>query len=158
TLYDLGGGGIRIGTVARTTDTDDAVSQHVLVQDTLVRSADRHVPGVGIWIEQAHDVLVDHCEVADVYNVGIDLRHSLNFVPSVTHDNTIQYTSIHDLGQGVTSDLGCIHTATSMQLGNRISHVICHDVTADPDGYGGWGMYLDQGTSFVDVDNMLVYN
>ncbi len=60
----------------------------------------------------------------------------------------------------MTSDLGFVHLAVSLQPGNVVSNNIFHDLAADPSvvGYGGWGIYLDQGSSFVTVDYNLVYN
>jgi Right handed beta helix region len=54
--------------------------------------------------------------------------------------------------------MGFVHTKTALATGNVIANNRFHDITHDPGGYGGWGIYLDQGSSFLTVTNNLVYN
>jgi hypothetical protein len=163
-ITDLGSGAIRIGTEPAQSDTDANVSQSNLIYNNLLSGGDRMVPGVAITIENSHDNIIDHNEIVDFYNQGINLGRALNFdangLPNWVHGNQITYNLIHDLGQGVTSDLGAVHTATGLQTGNTIANNDFHDISHDPtgNGYGGWGIYLDQGSSFVTVNNNLVYN
>jgi hypothetical protein len=63
------------------------------------------------------------------------------------------------------NDLGAIHLRTGNSVftaaGNRVLNNKVHDVTdasaLDADGYGGHGIYMDQQTGLVDVENNLVY-
>lgn len=161
---DLGSGAIRIGAEPASTDTDSSVAQYDLVYNTVVAGGDRMLPGVGMGIGNSHNDVVDHNDVYDLYNQGINVGHALNFdangLPNLVHDNQITYNHIYRLGQGVTNDMGCVHTATGLQTGNLVERNNCHDVSSDPGpgGYGGWGLYLDQGSSFVTVTFNLVYN
>jgi len=88
------------------------------------------------------------------------LNFDANNLPNWTHDNVISYNHVYQIGQGVTDDIGAVHAATGLQTGNQILHNTFHDITHDPGtgGYGGWGIYLDQGSSFVTAKNNLVYN
>ncbi len=159
-LTDLGAGGIRIGYEPGLEDTDANVAQHDLVENTLITGGGRMLPqGAGIWIGNAHDNRIAHNEIYDFYNNGINLGHSLNYVGSLAHDNRIEFNDLHQLGQGVTSDLGAIHTVTSTTTGNSFVNNRVHDITQDPGpgGYGGWGIYFDQGTSNFLAKNNLVY-
>ncbi len=161
---DLGSGAIRIGAQPRSADTNANVAQYNLVYNTVIAGGDRMMPGVGIAIGNSHDNEVDHNDIYDLYNTGINVGDSLNFdgggLPNFAHDNRITYNDVHQLGQGVTSDMGCVYTATALQTGNLIEHNVCHNIANDPGtgGYGGWGIYLDQGSSFVTVMDNLVYN
>jgi uncharacterized protein (TIGR03437 family) len=163
-LTDLGSGGIRLGAEPTRTDTDINVTQSTTLSNNLLAGGDRMLPGVAITIENSHDNVLDHNEIYDFYNQAINLGRALNFdangLPNWVHDNHITSNLIHDIGQGVTSDMGAVHTATGLQTGNLIDHNTFHDIAHDPtgNGYGGWGIYLDQGSSFVTVTNNLVYN
>ncbi|MHB1845501.1 MAG: right-handed parallel beta-helix repeat-containing protein [Deltaproteobacteria bacterium] len=166
TLTDLGTGGIRIGRAPSGSDTESNVAQHVLVQNSLLSGLGRLLPqGTPIWIGNSHDDLVDHCEIWDSYNVGISIGFSFDYVGSLAHDDVVQWTLLHDLGQGVTSDIGGLYTLVSTATGTILQNNVIHDVTHDPGnpavsksaGYGGWGIYFDQGTSNVLAENNLVY-
>jgi hypothetical protein len=163
-ITDLGSGAIRIGTEPAAVDTDASVSRSNLIYNNVLASGGRMLPGIAITIENSHDNVVDHNDIYDFYNQGINLGRALNFdangLPNWVHDNRITYNHIYNLGQGVTSDMGAVHTATGLQTGNVIENNNFHDIAHDPtgNGYGGWGIYLDQGSSFVSVKNNLVYN
>jgi len=70
--------------------------------------------------------------------------------------------------QGITSDGGTLYYNTGDSggsgTGNRILNNLVHDTTSAeiidgfPDGYGGRGIYLDNETAGVDVENNVVYN
>jgi uncharacterized protein (TIGR03437 family) len=161
---DLGAGGIRLGTEPASTDTDANVAQYNLVYNTVLAGGSRMEPGVALDIENTHHSVVDHNDIYDFYNQGINLGRSLNFLGpaqfNFAHDNQITYNHVYQLGQGVTSDMGFVHTATGLQTGNIIEYNNFHDITHDPgpSGYGGWGIYFDQGSSFVTAMYNLVYN
>ena len=74
---------------------------------------------------------------------------------SGTSDSLIAYNHVHNLGQGVTSDLGCIYTL-GVSPGTEIHHNLCHDVTSFD--YGGWGLYLDQASSNISMHDNIVHD
>ncbi|MBZ5721075.1 MAG: right-handed parallel beta-helix repeat-containing protein [Acidobacteriia bacterium] len=166
-LYDLGSGGVRIGMTPQTKrDTDADVAQYVLVQNNLITGGGRVQPtgiGTGVLVGNSHHNTITHNEISDFYNgaIGVGLVWGMSSgVTSYAHDNTISYNLLYNLGQGVTSDIGAIYLATSGTKGNQILNNVIHDVThpiLDADGFGGNGIYLDQGTSNVTVKNNLVY-
>jgi Right handed beta helix region len=162
-LYDLGTGGIRLGQVPNPyADSDARVSQDNTVSDNVIASGGRFLPGgegTGIWLGSTHNNTVTHNDVHDFYNGAIELGQTPDGSTTYTHDNVISWNLLYDLGQGVTSDMGCVHAASSNNKGNKILNNVCHDVTQDPGvhGYGGRGIYLDSNTSNVLVENNLVY-
>lgn len=161
---DLGSGAIRLGDNPVASDTDANVAAFDLIYNNVLAGGDRMLPGTALWIGDAHDNVIDHNDLYDFYNTAINLGHSLNFdannLPNWTHDNLISYNHVYQIGQGVTDDIGAVHAATGLQTGNQLLHNTFHDITHDPGtgGYGGWGIYLDQGSSFVTAKNNLVYN
>jgi len=163
-MTDLGSGGIRLGAEPAASDTDGSVAQYNLVYNTAIAGGDRMLPGNAITVGDSHHNVIDHNDIYDFYNTGINLGDSLNFdangLPNWTHDNQITYNHIYQLGQGVTSDIGAVHTATGLQTGNTIAYNNFHDIAHDPGtgGYGGWGIYFDQRSSFLTATYNLVYN
>jgi len=57
----------------------------------------------------------------------------------------------------VLSDLGGIYTIgrSGAPLGIVIRNNVVHDIVSR--GYGGWGIYFDDGTTGVDAENNIVY-
>ncbi|MHB8417498.1 MAG: right-handed parallel beta-helix repeat-containing protein [Myxococcales bacterium] len=162
TLTDLGAGGLRIGRTPASGVGAAQVAQYAYVHDTIVSGGGRFLPaGVGIWIADSHDDLLDHDEVGDFYNVGVSLGFTFNYAGGLAYDDTVRYTLIHDLGQGVTSDMGGVYSLVSNNPNGNvfIEHNVIHDVTSNQGtgGYGGWGLYFDQGTTGVTAENNLVY-
>jgi hypothetical protein len=164
-LLDLGAGGVRIGKLPNQKDTDSNVAQYVLVQNNLIRGGGRVQPsgiGTGVLVGNAHHNTITHNEIHDFYNgaIGVGLTWGITGNSSLTHDNMISYNLLYDLGQGVTDDMAGIYFASSATTGNQVLNNVIHDVThawIDPDGYGGNGIYFDQGTSNVVARNNLVY-
>jgi hypothetical protein len=159
-LYDLGAGGVRLGQLPGPNGSDLSVSQYNTVSNTLIYGGGRFLPGgegTGIWIGSSHHNLVSHNDVHDFYNGAIEIGQTPSGSTTYTHDNVVEYNLLYDLGQGVTSDMGCVHAASSNNVGNRILNNVCHDVTNDPAGYGGNGIYLDAESQNIEVENNLVY-
>jgi hypothetical protein len=76
-----------------------------------------------------------------------------DFGPSQASGNVIEYNHVHHVGQGVLSDLGGIYTCSTP--GTRIRYNLVHDVSRRD--YGGWGIYLDEGSHDLLVQKNLVY-
>src|SRR5690242_16940748 len=80
-------------------------------------------------------------------------------------NNTISFNHVFNLLQGIMNDGGSIRIESGNQAfaaaGNKILNNKIHDVTdasiMDSNGYGGNGIYLDNQTGLVDVENNLVY-
>ncbi len=161
-LYDLGTGGLRLGQLAGAKDTDSTVAQYNNISNNMIFSGGRFLPGgenTGIWIGSSHHDTASNNAVYDFYTGAIELGESPRGEPTFTHDDVIEYNLLYNLGQGVTSDMGCFHAASADNTGNEIRNNLCHDVTNDlsPVGYGGNGIYLDNSTQNVTVENNLVY-
>lgn len=170
TLIDIGAGAARIGTSPLNTDTDATVPQFNTISDMLIDGWGRLEPAPpGLYIGDAHDNIVTHNELLDGYNHGIEIclptktgctGDGTNGLSSGAFNNVISYNLVYRLGEGITSDIGCIYVATQNARGNKVLNNVCHDIThaiEDPHGYNGTGIYLDEKTSGVDVENNLIY-
>ena len=169
-FYDLGVMGIRIGNPYQGVDTDANVPQHMLVQNNVVEGYGRVIPAsFGIGQGMGHDNLYTHNDVYDGYHCAISTSQSIaeNTVPSGigNANNVISFNHVYNLLQGIMNDGGSIRIDDGNEVfaaaGNKILNNKIHDVTdasiIDPNGYGGNGIYMDDGTGLVDVENNLVY-
>jgi len=90
---------------------------------------------------------------------GISVGWKWDYSYHITHDISIKNNLVYDIGQGVLSDLGGIYTLGT-QPGTVIENNVIHDVTAHYENGTtyGFGIYLDQGSSYMTVKSNLVYN
>ena len=115
---------------------------------------------MGIWIGNSPGNTLTHNEIYDVYGGGIGVCVPTPRGCPFPHDNTISFNHIHDVGEGMISDFAGIYVAAYKTNGNKVINNWVHDIThnfQDRDGYGGQGIYLDNITSNVLVENNLVY-
>ena len=155
-LFDLGAGGVKIGPtrVGWEPDTNKWASGCV-VRDCLIAHGGRVLPAaVGVWLGHASSNVVANNHIVDFYYSGISVGWNWNPGFSPAHHNTIVSNHIHDIGQGVLSDMGGIYTlgespGTTLMF-NRI-----HDVNRAR--YGGFGIYFDQGSAHILAESNSIY-
>ena len=169
-FYDIGALGIRIGQPFAPSFTDANEPQFTLVQNNVVEGYGRMIPAsFGIGQGMGHDNLYTHNDVYDGYHCAISTSQSIseNTVPSGigNGNNVISFNHVYNLLQGIMNDGGSIRidggNAVFTAAGNKILNNKIHDVTdasiMDSNGYGGVGIYMDDDTGLVDVENNLVY-
>jgi len=155
TLEDLGAGGIRVdgaeldntgaSRTGRTRIADCAISHGGLVFHS----------GVGILLANTHDNTIEHNHIHHLFYTGISLGWSWGYRHTVARGNLILHNHVHDIGQGLLSDLGAIY-CLGVQPGTVIRGNHVHGVRLHQ--YGGWGIYLDEGSSHIVVENNLIHD
>jgi hypothetical protein len=169
-IYDVASHGLRIGLLAQNSDTAANVPQNTMVQNNVIEGVGRiFAKGFGIAQGCNSNNTYSQNEIYDGYSGGINIG-ALNCPvgnSSLTSGNTASYNLIYNLGQGVSNDFGCVYFNTSpynanpVPTGNQALNNVCHDVSddskIDSDGYGGQGIYIDNYTGNVLVQNNLVF-
>ena len=154
-LHDLGAGGIRAGGAEL-----DGLGER---RTGLLTITDNHIhhigrvfhQGIGVLLGNAADCLVAHNHIHDTCYTGISLGWTWGYRDTLATHNRIEHNLIHDIGAGLLSDMGGIYTLGvqpgTVIRGNHLHHIWSHD-------YGGWGVYLDEGTAHVLIEHNLVHD
>ena len=158
-LFDLAGG-IKFGEAeirkneALHTHSNEVANCHIYDGGRIFHS------GMAIWIGQSYNNRIAHNHIHDFYNTTIHLGRTWGYGQTLAKGNIIEFNYVHHIGDRsdgdvpILNDLGAVHTL-GVQPGTIIRHNRIHNIQAF--NYGGWGIYLDNGSSQITVENNLVY-
>ncbi len=170
-ITDVGAGGIRIGHFfSWETDGSGRLtkrglrrkaamptgprSRRVTVADNLIAHCGRFTPeAVGVFVGDNPDNKIVRNHVYDLFYSGVSVGSVQDFGPNQAAGNIVEYNHVHDIGQGLLSDLAGIYTCSAPN--SRIAYNVVHDVTRRE--YGGWGIYPDEGSHDLLIQSNLVY-
>jgi parallel beta-helix repeat protein len=153
-FYDLGGGGIKVG-VPQLAATHAQQSYENVIADNHIHDLGLvYAPAVGILVLQSGRNQIVHNHVHDLYYTAISVGWTWGYDANQSMGNLIAFNHLHSIGKDVLSDLGGIYTL-GVQPGTIIRNNLIHDVSAFT--YGGWGIYMDEGSSNILIENNTVY-
>ncbi len=114
---------------------------------------------IGILLTHAINCNLTNNEIHDGWYTGISVGWNWGYTDNPTNNINISNNLIYNIGNGWLSDMGAIYTL-GIQPDTVISENIIYNVGCDKGsyGYGGWGIYLDEGSSGILVEKNLVYD
>jgi hypothetical protein len=147
----IGAGGIKINGAV---DPEPLRTGETTITDNRLHHLGRLFhSGVGVLMMNAFGNNLAHNEINDLYYTGVSVGWVWGYAPSVSRENRIEFNTIHHVGQGVLSDLGGVYT-----LGLSPGTVVRNNVIHDVEGHDkGWGLYTDEGSTEIVLENNLVY-
>jgi hypothetical protein len=154
-IRDFGAGGIKADGGDHTAPAERRTG-NIIITDNHIHNGGR-IAGAsgGIILVHSFSNLVAHNEIHDLYYTGISCGWVWGYDESVSRNNRIEKNHIYDLGKGVLNDMGGIYLL-GIQPGTVVRGNVIHDV--EKANYGGSGIYLDEGSSHITVEENLAYN
>ena len=114
---------------------------------------------IGVLLCHASDCVIENNEIHDGWYTAVSVGWVWGYTENPTDNIQVKNNLIYNIGNGWLSDMGGIYTLgiqpNTVLSGNVIYNVGCYGGTQ---GYGGWGIYLDEGSSEILVENNLVYD
>lgn len=144
-IHDLGAGGVKIWHGCRRNTVADC---------NIYDGGIIYPSGVGVLIGKSSGNIVGHNHIHDFYYTGISVGWTWGYAESEAYGNIVEWNHIHDIGKGKLSDMGGIYTL-GVSPGTRLRYNVIHDVIGRT--YGGFGIYPDEGSSDILIENNVCY-
>jgi len=153
-IFDIGAGGVRVGETSLRQNEAEQNAENVIRDNHLHNLGVVYSPAVGIFVAQSSRNTVSHNHIHDLYYTAISVGWSWGYRDTQCKGNIVEYNHLHDIGHEVLSDMGAIYTL-GLQPGAVLRNNLIHDVAGFV--YGGWGIYPDEGSSDMLIENNIVY-
>lgn len=140
--------------------TIPAVTKNISVTNCEINEYGRiYNHSIGVLLCHASDCVIENNEIHDGWYTAISVGWVWGYAENPTDNIQVKNNLIYNIGNGWLSDMGGIYTLgiqpNTVLSGNVIYNVGCY---GGKQGYGGWGIYLDEGSTEITVENNLVYD
>ncbi len=153
-IHDIGAGGIKIGEGVIRANDDEMTGGNVVTDNFIYELGRVHLCAIGVLVRQSGDNVISHNSIHDLYYTAISVGWTWGYGPSAAHDNIIEYNHLYNIGN-ILGDMGGVYVL-GIQPGTVLRYNLIHDVESY--GYGGWGLYTDEGSTDILLENNVVYN
>lgn len=155
-LADLGAGGVKVGMAAQASVQAIGTGANS-VSGNHIQQTGRQFPGaVGVWVGQSFDNDISHNTIEDTTYTAISVGWEWGYAAVTSGRNRIVDNALLNIGGGAMADLGGIYT-----LGPSPGTLIAGNLIREVRGYhehgaGAWGIYNDEGSSDLRIENNVV--
>lgn len=153
-IFDMGAGGVKIGETGRRTEEADQNYENTISDNEIHNLGLVYPAAIGVWVAQSSRNNISHNDIHDLFYTAISVGWTWGYAANSCNHNIIEFNHLYNIGKGVLSDMGAIYTL-GVQAGTVIRNNLIHDVTSFT--YGGWGIYPDEGSSDLVIENNIVY-
>lgn len=153
-IYNCGGGGIKIMGAGVGEPESQITAYNSIVNNHIHHNTRIFFTAIGIYVQNAFSTRIAHNCIHDMEYSGISCGWVWGYTESRSCCNIIEYNHIYNLGTGNMSDMGGIYML-GMQPGSEIRGNHIHDIKKA--NYGGWGIYLDEGSAYILVEKNIVH-
>ena len=152
-FYDLGAGGIRVGS-PKIVPTDAEETSRVTITDCHLHDGDHVYLGApAIWVGQSSGNTIAHNEINGAFQWAVSVGWNWGYLPpNRARDNRVEFNHVHDLGTSALGTHGAIYSL-GVQPGTVIRNNYVHHI-----GGGGSGIVLDNASIGIVVENNVVHN
>ncbi len=126
---------------------------HVISHNVIFDCGKRHFAACGLLIKDTYESVISYNDISNVIYTGISVGWVWGYFDSMTHHNIVECNHIHDIGGGPVGDMGAIYLL-GRQEGTIVRNNMIHDVGGH---YAAHGIYTDEGSSYITVENNIVY-
>ena len=156
TLEQIAAGGFRLRGVEPGGNPALRTGNNTISDNTIGYYGLTYPSAVGVLVMHSDCNTVAHNLIHHGDYTGISVGWSWSYLRSAARGNRIEQNHIHDIGyNNLLSDMGGIYTL-GLSPGTVISNNLVHDVNANR--YGGWGIYTDEWSTSILIENNIVYH
>lgn len=155
TITHTAAGGFRVNGGTEESHPLERTANITISDNEIGYYGERYPSAVGVLLMNTEGNYVGHNHLHHGWYTGISIGWKWGYERSISRDNIIEYNHIEHIGQGLLSDMGGIYTL-GVSPGTIIRNNLIHDVQANR--YGGWGIYNDEGSAYLLIENNIVYN
>ncbi len=152
-IANVAAGGFRVGGGTERHPPWERTRDNRITDNWLHHYGVDYTSAVGVLLTHTEGNLVAHNHIHHGGYTGVSVGWVWGYGRSVSQNNRIEFNHIHHIG-GVLSDMGGIYTL-GVSPGTVIRNNHIHDV--DANHYGGWGIYHDEGSTHLLVENNVVH-